>query len=459
MRKVTQLLSKQSPETIVFSRFEAQRDGALSDKELALFEKSLAQSNRAQRWVKEQQELIYQLQLDALPSFTLAPAARQQIQLQLYRRLRRGASASRRRLVFLALILMVVFGFGLAIGSDARQPIIYRFPNDPVVIQFDPPEAPFLLGEESSFNGVNLSRFALAGGLRAVDAGQFMIDRQNNIWLNSRNGRLLRFDQQAWRSFAFEDELWRDGLGPINASNDQALWLGNPGFGVLRFDGQDWVAAPFAGQFAEQHLISATAAADGTLWLGTSGGLLRYDGFSWQLFNVHNGLSFGSINQLLANPNGTVWFTTSQTAGLALFDGSDTVLYGLPEQVYAYEVTALAAAPDGAIWLGTQNGLLRFDGDDWTTLPILDGSVDNSVTSLAFADSGVLWAGTREGLYRYDGQDWLNVSDSELSWATVFDIRTGPDGITWALTDSGLLRLSNELVEPMPPEESEEIAP
>ena len=97
MRKVTKLLSRRSPEEYVITQFEAQRDGALDDKGLALFEQSLAQSGKAQHWIKEQQELVYQLQLDALPTFSLSSAARLTVQQGLYKKLRRGTYRSGRR--------------------------------------------------------------------------------------------------------------------------------------------------------------------------------------------------------------------------------------------------------------------------------------------------------------------------------------------------------------------------
>ncbi|MCA9983060.1 MAG: hypothetical protein KDE59_02155 [Anaerolineales bacterium] len=461
MRKVTKLLSRRSPEEYVITQFEAQRDGALDDKGLALFEQSLAQSGKAQHWIKEQQELVYQLQLDALPTFSLSSAARLTVQQGLYKKLRRGTYRSGRRRLLVAMIVMALFaGIFMVIGSSIARPVIYyNYPDRPIIVEMQSAEAPLILSEGSPLGELRLQRFALAGGLRAIDAGQFMIDRENNIWLNSRNGRLLQFDQQLWHSFSFEDDLWRDGLGPITASNDDALWLGNSGFGVLRFDGESWQSAPFAGQFSGQHLMSATQGADGTLWLGTSGGLLRYDGFSWQLFNIQNGLPYGSISQLLANADGTIWFTSLQAPGLALFNGATTTLYSLPEQIQSYEVTALAAAPDGAIWLGTQNGLLRFDGNNWSERLVLDGAVDGWITSLAFSANGDLWTGTRAGLYQYDGENWASIDTSEPSNETIFDVEVDGTGTVWALTDSGLLRLDVAESEVAPIAEPEDIAP
>jgi signal transduction histidine kinase/ligand-binding sensor domain-containing protein len=117
---------------------------------------------------------------------------------------------------------------------------------------------------------------------------------------------------------------------------------------------------------------------------------------------------------------------------------------GLPEQT----VQAFAQTPDGYLWIGTTGGLVRFDGAQFTVIdrqntPALH---ENSVFCLTVARDGALWIGTEGGgLVRYAHGQFRSWTTREgLSNDFVRIIAEDANGVIWAGTDNGLLRLEGD---------------
>ena len=52
-------------------------------------------------------------------------------------------------------------------------------------------------------------------------------------------------------------------------------------------------------------------APDGALWFGTDYGVARFDGGSWQAWDIKDGLGHWNVNQVYVQQDGTIWFVTS----------------------------------------------------------------------------------------------------------------------------------------------------
>jgi ligand-binding sensor domain-containing protein/signal transduction histidine kinase len=132
------------------------------------------------------------------------------------------------------------------------------------------------------------------------------------------------------------------------------------------------------------------------MWFGTQAGLNRYDGQSWTIYGVRQGLTSDWINAIAEDSSGRLWLAT--LGGVSYWDGrrftNFTRADGLPDN----RIVAIAAAQDGSIWCATPRGAGRFDGRQWKAYTTAEGLPASEVTALLLDSEDTLWAGTSAGL-------------------------------------------------------------
>jgi signal transduction histidine kinase/ligand-binding sensor domain-containing protein len=157
----------------------------------------------------------------------------------------------------------------------------------------------------------------------------------------------------------------------------------------------------------------------GFMWFGTDDGLNRYDGYDFVVYQADGdsdlALSHDTVTSLIEDGSGGLWIGTR--GGLDRFD-LETARFSHyrhdeedPQSLVDNEVLVLYQDRARRLWVGTSGGLDRFDPDeeqfvhcradagDPRSLP------DNRVMSIYEDGSGVLWIGTWRGLSRWNPDD------------------------------------------------------
>jgi signal transduction histidine kinase/ligand-binding sensor domain-containing protein len=197
-----------------------------------------------------------------------------------------------------------------------------------------------------------------------------------------------------------------------------ALSLTRPAWSNLRFDRIS----------VEQGLSHSTVNcilqdSYGFMWFGTSDGLNKYDGYSFTVYkhdpNDPHSLSHYLVTSLFEDSAGMLWVGT-YGGGLNRFDRSlgqftryDTDdfqnITDEPEE-FRNAVVAVDEYPTGVLWIATHGGgLVKFDLETETFTSYAPDPVDPEfwghewITALLVDSSGMLWLGTNsEGLDRFD---------------------------------------------------------
>src|SRR5215475_20545 len=174
-------------------------------------------------------------------------------------------------------------------------------------------------------------------------------------------------------------------LGCVNSIASEIAQQDAPGYSRRVWRSADGLPEDFAQSLAQTP--------DGYLWIGTSGGLARFDGVSFVVFNRENtpALLDDSVYSLLVAKDGTLWAGT-EGGGLVRYKNGRFRAFGAAEGLTNGFVRVIYEDRNGQLWVGTDAGLFRMQDESLIRVDGRDGAPEMNVHAICEDRAGRLLA-------------------------------------------------------------------
>ena len=241
------------------------------------------------------------------------------------------------------------------------------------------------------------------------------------------------YSQRVWRT---QDGLPQSRIQAITQTPDGYLWIGTSG-GLVRFDGARFVVFDRSNtaEFRDDSILALCPISDGSIWIGSQGGgLLHYSGGSFRAFGPPQGLTNGFVRAIFEDSRKTIWVGTDR-GFFRLKNGRLVRLDGTAQIPYV-AVSSIAEDRQGRIWLSGASGLLAFDKEGLTRY------ASSPVGSVRQMRDGSILVASSEGVRTLqDGRLVPDPSRNAPGSANARFLYEDHDGALWiGTTGAGLIR-------------------
>ncbi len=259
---------------------------------------------------------------------------------------------------------------------------------------------------------------------------------------------ITQYGHASWQS---DEGLPKSAVLSILQTRDGYLWVGTMG-GLARFDGVRFEVfdKKIFPAFHDYAIMDMVQDRNGTLWAASmGGGLIRYRDGAFRTFTTKDGLPDDRLSTLYLARDGALWVGT-KAGGAARFDGRTFALYGPARGLPKSVVKGISEDGDGVLWVGLEGGgLYRMKDERFVPFTGIDGLPGPFVASIYRDRRGDLWVGTYGGgLVRLHHGRAKNYSPKDgLTSSFVLAALEDRDGNLWLGTyGGGLDRLSDGAV-------------
>ena len=271
---------------------------------------------------------------------------------------------------------------------------------------------------------------------------QVVEDHQGTVWVStSYDGLFAISPGKAVRHYNTDRGLTYNSLRFCFEDKEQNLWVGSSGGGLMRFKRRAIFSYGLESGLPERVVKAVAEEAPGQVLIGTWGrGVVRLkEGRASLLANPSNHLF---VHSLLVDRQRNAWVGT--------FKGGLQLIRGVNRQVISSDdaggisIWGLFEDSRGRVWIGGDQTISVFEGGRFKPHPQA-GSL-NLGGVLYFAEDPkdrVIWAASPDNLFRFDGAEWEEVKDSaSKSFKDIACLRVDLDGALWVAGGAmGLLRL------------------
>jgi len=253
-----------------------------------------------------------------------------------------------------------------------------------------------------------------------------------------------------WKNFTSKDGLPADKCYCVRIDGDRVL-VGTHG-GLAVYEKGKWKTYTSKDGLSHNGIVSIDVSElTGDVWLGTLGGLTKWSGGKFEIFNQFNSGMPNDLVYMVICDGRDVWCATGGGAGhyntftkeWEIFTEMNAPMH----EPWTYGISAgdgkifIAAWGGGIIEYNTKTKQFRdyVDPDGFMEIDLQpdDGVVHDITTATSWAD-GILWVSTYFGMSRYDGKYWKGYFKEDSGLASNFINFLRAEGpVAYMCTDDG----------------------
>jgi len=293
------------------------------------------------------------------------------------------------------------------------------FFNSPIRVLFEDKEGSVWVGTRDGLAHLSDGKFICYNkwnGLPVDNTRSVFQDQDNNLWIGTVSGGLVRFKNDKFTTFKLKDGLKSENIWTICQDKNNNLFFGTYGGGLHQLRDNKIVKVYSTLNGLSSNIIRAVYVdRNNQIWVGTNGGgvdLLKTG--RWHNLSTKNGLSGDFIYAINEDVNGHIWIATYNGCLNKYKDGKLTV-YGVKEGLPGHSIWSLYPDDKGVLWIGTDGGgLLRFKDEKFFLYTVKDGLYSNLAFQIVEDHHGYLWMNCNQGIYRVAKESLHDFADGKI---------------------------------------------
>ncbi len=280
----------------------------------------------------------------------------------------------------------------------------------------------------------NIHVYSLAEGMPQSQVLSMIQDSRGYMWFGTYGGGLCRFDGLEFQYYTTLNGLPNNSVWCIYEDSKTNLWIGT-GEGAAIYNGYSFTVFNNENGFVNSQVNSIIEDIDGSILFATTKGLYRYKN---SVFKEIHSLAEESVFTLFLDNNNRIW-TGSADSGITIFDKTHLNHFNISNGLTNNSVNNIWQDQDGTIFVCTEKGIstLKKYKIQATIFPEVIQS--NNVTSIIKDDDNNYWISTfASGVYKFDGTNYFHITENEgLSSNMIYKCLQDNSGCIWISTDGG----------------------
>jgi ligand-binding sensor domain-containing protein/serine phosphatase RsbU (regulator of sigma subunit) len=265
-------------------------------------------------------------------------------------------------------------------------------------------------------------------GLNINHIFSFTIDNKGNYWVASQGGlyriSINKMGMMKQKKLFSKSKHENTSFISLFKDNEGYIWAGTYGYGVFKINPQtlNYENLTTSNGMSDNNVINITQSED-KLWFSTlGGGVTRYNKETgkYKIYTTDNGLTSSYVYSVFIDSRGRKWISTD--GGGVLYIKNNTI-HSFSDSIFSEDnkvVYNVTEDKQGNIWFNTPGqGLVVFDGKSFHRYNMKNGLKTNTVQSIIPDGYGNLIIVSNQGV------DKLNIKDS------LFEYHGEEDGVAY----------------------------